>query len=184
MNCLSFNPYSEFILATGSADKVKNICWIFIQENTSSPKNVAWNDQCSCIVNKECMPNEASRWEYPNGCAQSGLNTMLIKKHAQQQLVSAGCVSTWWKPRVIQDFFVMYICNQLIIFPETNMTLASARNYWTVESFSPLCVTQSTVHTFSLICLQHICTWLNDVSMSSLFVLLDCCIMGFKESQT
>ena len=24
MNCLSFNPYSEFILATGSADKVKN----------------------------------------------------------------------------------------------------------------------------------------------------------------
>lgn len=23
VNCLSFNPYSEFILATGSADKVK-----------------------------------------------------------------------------------------------------------------------------------------------------------------
>lgn len=25
VNCLSFNPYSEFILATGSADKVCNV---------------------------------------------------------------------------------------------------------------------------------------------------------------
>lgn len=28
VNCLSFNPYSEFILATGSADKVK--CLYFV----------------------------------------------------------------------------------------------------------------------------------------------------------
>lgn len=29
VNCLSFNPYSEFILATGSADKTVNILYIF-----------------------------------------------------------------------------------------------------------------------------------------------------------
>lgn len=28
VNCLSFNPYSEFILATGSADKVLNCLFI------------------------------------------------------------------------------------------------------------------------------------------------------------
>jgi WD40 repeat protein len=28
VNCLSFNPYSEFILATGSADKVKCLCFV------------------------------------------------------------------------------------------------------------------------------------------------------------
>lgn len=30
VNCLSFNPYSEFILATGSADKVRSIQNIYI----------------------------------------------------------------------------------------------------------------------------------------------------------
>lgn len=29
VNCLSFNPYSEFILATGSADKVRALCGLF-----------------------------------------------------------------------------------------------------------------------------------------------------------
>ena len=29
VNCLSFNPYSEFILATGSADKVSSLCFRF-----------------------------------------------------------------------------------------------------------------------------------------------------------
>ena len=28
VNCLSFNPYSEFILATGSADKVKHFYFV------------------------------------------------------------------------------------------------------------------------------------------------------------
>lgn len=30
VNCLSFNPYSEFILATGSADKVRALCGLFL----------------------------------------------------------------------------------------------------------------------------------------------------------
>lgn len=34
VNCLSFNPYSEFILATGSADKVKKtLIWVIIAVN-------------------------------------------------------------------------------------------------------------------------------------------------------
>ena len=31
VNCLSFNPYSEFILATGSADKVKSFILVQIR---------------------------------------------------------------------------------------------------------------------------------------------------------
>lgn len=30
VNCLSFNPYSEFILASGSADKVRLPCSVWI----------------------------------------------------------------------------------------------------------------------------------------------------------
>lgn len=47
VNCLSFNPYSEFILATGSADKVERkgvLCliepfvhWSFIEVSVINP---------------------------------------------------------------------------------------------------------------------------------------------------
>ena len=40
VNCLSFNPYSEFILATGSADKVC-ISWLIIQTNNFHYINIS-----------------------------------------------------------------------------------------------------------------------------------------------
>jgi len=49
INCLSFNPYSEFILATGSADKVghctyMHLSYIFFSECITS---AFWSDDCS-----------------------------------------------------------------------------------------------------------------------------------------
>ena len=43
VNCLSFNPYSEFILATGSADKVstKTGINIFVMQVAFAEKNIS-----------------------------------------------------------------------------------------------------------------------------------------------
>ena len=44
VNCLSFNPYSEYILATGSADKTVAL-WdlrIVIMPSLVTPCNISW----------------------------------------------------------------------------------------------------------------------------------------------
>lgn len=55
MNCLSFNPYSEYILATGSADKVRRYGLAKKLENS-----VVFFSKDGCIVGSAEFEAEAA----------------------------------------------------------------------------------------------------------------------------